>query len=316
MPEYTVAETFEVNDAEDFVMDDLVSDLLVSEEEMNLEEPLVVSEDAADDAAMGPVADLVVNEVDVVPGSDMPFLPEQKVEDKPKDWANDGDHGQFVQYLKDKIQKVPRHTGKTVPGCERALSYLKSLDNEISKAMRSDLDGKIDEAEIDGLRKKISDDCERLEKHIEKLRGTLKKGDVEVRMVSTGQCEQCEAVTPLWHDTANDRMVCLHCNADTASGSDEIKKEAGTPILNVYLTAFERAIVGTIINSAVSAGNNIEETYHLLKNKYNFTPREELAIQQLIADYGYPIYKDRGRLNEESDPAAGDGVDWVTNYHA
>jgi hypothetical protein len=314
MPEYTVAETFEVNDAEDFILDDLVSDLMVSEEEMNIEDPLVVTEDAAADGAMAPAADIVVNEV--LPGSNMPYMPEQKAEDKPTDWLNDGDHTHFLKYIKDKLSsKVPRHTGLTIPGCERALAFLKGLDNEISKAMRSDLDGKVDEAEIDAVRKEIAKGCERLDQQLKKLRSS-KKGETEVRLISTGQCEQCEATTPLWHDVANARMVCLHCDAGATVADGDLKKEAGTPILNVYLTAFERAIVGTIVNSAVSAGNNIEETYTLLKNKYNFTPREELAIQQLVADYGYPVFKDRGRLNEESDPAAGDGVDWNTNYHA
>ena len=315
MPEYTVAETFEVNDAEDFILDDLVSDLMVSEEEMNIEDPMIVSEDAAADGAVLAPADIVVNEV--LPGSNMSYQPEQKAEDRPTDWANDGDHSQFVQYLKDKMSKVPRHNGDKIPGCERACAYLKSLDNEISKAMRSDLDGKIDENEVDALRKQISDGVERLEKQIKKLRSSLKKGgEIEVKLVATGQCEKCEAVTPLWHDIANDRMVCLHCDATATGDNGELKKEAGTPILNVYMSGFESAIVRTIVNSSVSAGNNIEETYQLLKNKYNFTPREELTIQQLVADYGFPVFKDRGRLNEESDPAAGDGVDWASNYHA
>ena len=160
----------------------------------------------------------------------------------------------------------------------------------MSKAMRSDYDAVIDEGEVDGLRKNIGDMMERLEKQIKKLKGSGKTASLETRLVSNGHCEKCASVAPIWHDTHNDKLVCLHCEAE-ATRNDNIEKTAGTPVLNVYMTPFERAVVGIMVNSKVSAGRNIEETYEKLKNKYNFTPREELAIQQLVADYGYPVYR-------------------------
>lgn len=328
MSEYKIAETFDVYDDTDFILDDLADDatLMVSEDEdgsYDDDEALVVSEEDYvfdKEVPMEGAPTLMVEEDSVsemLPGSDMAWTPEPEPEEKKQtDWANDGDHTYFVSYVKDKLNKVPRHSGNTIPGCERACAYLKSLDSEISKAMRSDLDGKIDESEIDAIRKEIDKGVERLESQIKKLRGTKKGAATEVRLVSTGECKKCASVTPLWHDIKNDKMVCLHCEAEEKRDSEGLTKEATTPVLNVYMTPFERAVVGTIINSGVSAGRNVEETYELLKNKYNFTPREELAIQQLIADYGYPMLKDRGRLNEESDPASGDSVDWNTNYYA
>lgn len=306
MPEYTIAEMFEVQDAaDDFILDDLAADFAVSEDDFDMEEPLVVSEADTPD----------VEVFETLPGSDARWEPEQKVEDKkPADWANDGDHTDFIRYIRDKLKKVPRHTGNTIPGCERAVAYLKALDTEISKAMRSDYEGKIDESEIDAIRREISTGIERLENKIKQLRG--KKASLDVRLVSTGHCDKCGSTTPLWHNIAENKFVCLHCEAEAKANQEGLTKEATTPVLNVYMSPFERAIVGTLVNSTVSAGHNIEETYEQLKNKYNFTPREELAIQQLVADYGYPVYKDRGRLNESSDPAAGDGVDWSTNYYA
>jgi hypothetical protein len=105
-------------------------------------------------------------------------------------------------------------------------------------------------------------------------------------------------------------------SCESAESGDGWQKTAGTPALNVYMTPFERAGVVTIINATVSGGKNAEEVYEKLKNKYNFTPREELAFQQLIADHGYPVYKDRGLINEPASPSSGDGVEWQTNYHA
>lgn len=283
--------------------------------ENNDDDGLVVMEDEA----MGPPETVEESFIIEDPSYEIPGAPgvqyveDKKEDEKPKTWQEDGDHGQFVSYVKDKLSKIPRHSGETVPGCERAKAFLKNIDSEISKAMRTDLDGVIDESEIDQLRKSIEDMIDRLDKQIKKLSGS-KKAAFDVRLVSEGHCEKCNSSAPMWHDTAEDKLVCMSCEAEVLRQNDGLEKTAGTPVLNVYMSAFERAVVGTMINSKVSAGRNIEETYEKLKNKYNFTPREELAIQQLVADYGYPVYKDRGLLNEPSDPASGDGVDWVTNY--
>lgn len=303
-------------DEEDFVLDTGHFLEYTEEEDQAQDEIDVVEEIAQEDLVLDdPI--IVEDEQDgvMIPGSSQ-FLQEEEeeVEQKAKDWANDKDHTQFVDYVKDKIQKIPRHSGETIPGCERAKAFLKAIDSEISKAMRTDLEGVIDEQEIDKIRKDIEDMIERLNKQIKKLTGK-KKADLNVRLVSEGHCDKCDATVPMWNDITNDKLVCMGCENEL-DGGETIEKVAGTPVINVYVSAFERAVVGTMINSKVSAGRNIEETYEKLKNKYNFTPREELAIQQLIADYGYPVYKDRGLLNEPSDPASGDGVDWMTNYQA
>jgi len=273
-------------------------------DESDEDEPMVVEED--------------MPEIVMVPGSDTEFIEEEEEEDDTADhnWADDGSHAQFTQYLKDRMSSIPKHSGETVSGCERAKAFLNSLDSEISKALRSDLKGVIDESEVDGLRTKIEDMSDRLEKQIKKLKGSGKTASLDVQLVSEAHCNKCESVAPVWHDVDNDSLVCMHCEAETIRDNDELEKTATTPRLNVYMTPFERAIVGIMVNSKVSAGRNIEETYDKLKNKYNFTPREELAIQQLVADHGYPVYKDRGLLNEPHDPSSGDGVDFQTNYHA
>jgi hypothetical protein len=300
---------------DDAVIDDYADDELEIEVDEEFDDDdidvVVIDEDDVEQECDMPV---VVEEIKTIPGSDKAEDgDEPEPEAKPKDWENDNDHAQFVSYVKDKLTKIPRHSGETVPGCERAKAFLQSIDSEISKAMRSDLSGVIDEQEIDGVRKSIDDMIERLDKQIKKLRPN-KKAAYDVKLFAQGTCEKCQTSAPMWHDTASDKLVCMHCEAER--GTDVIEKTAGTPVLNVYMSPFERAIVGTMINSTVSGGKNIEETYMKLKNKYNFTPREELAIQQLVADYGYPVNKDRGLLNEPSDPAAGDGVEWQTNYNS
>lgn len=254
-------------------------------------------------------------EGDFVPGSDAAFVEydaDDGAEVREKNWQEDKDPSMFIDYLKDKLTKIPRHSGTTVPGCERAVAYLKDCDSQASKAMRVDYDACIDESQLDDIRKNIVQDIDRLENHIERLQKNA--GAQSVRFISEGHCNACDSNSPVWYNAASESAVCMNCEVEEQS--DNIQKTAGTPAVNVYMTPFERAVVGTIINSKVSGGRNIEETYEKLKNKYNFTPREELAFQQLIADHGYPVYKDRGLINEPTNPSSGDNVEWLTNYYA
>jgi ribosome-associated translation inhibitor RaiA len=347
MPELYEQNAFWVDDdANDMLADDSKEEkteltkeepleLVVDEEDVEL--PIVVVEESdlnpsCEQLDIAPISvdkhicetsdpmEIVVEEF--VPGSDTKLDDkEDETDDKEQkvtNWASDGDHSKFIDYIIDKKNKIPKHTGETIPGCERAKSYLKSLDTEISKAMRTDLEGIVDEQKIDEIRKSIEEMVDRLDRQINKLKKKTKKADLNIRLVSEGQCEKCSSVVPMWNDVENDKLVCMHCEAEITHEEDDdgLEKTAGTPIINVYVTAFERAVVGTIINATISGGKNIEETYDRMKNKYNFSPREELAIQQLVADYGYPVYKDRGLLNEPSDPASGNGVEFQTNYHS
>lgn len=301
------------NGLEDFVLD----------EEMNSEDESWVNDDEELLMESNVVDELFIEEDEpedeanciMVPGSDVQYVEDEgQEEDRPKSWENDKDHAQFVGYIEQKLSKIPKHSGNTIYGCERAKSFLKTIQNEISQAMKTDLDGVIDESKIDVINKKIVDMIDVLDKRIKKLQGTNKTANLKVNLVSSDKCEKCGSNAPMWHDVDNDRLVCMSCEAEVSA--DGLVKNAGTPVLNVYMSAFERAVVGTLINSTVSAGRNIEESYHKLKDKYAFTPREELAIQQLLSDHGYPMRWDRGLVGEEEDRAKGNSVDWQTNYPA
>jgi len=288
-------------DTDQIRYDDNQAELFVDEGECNLEDDMLVVEE---DGCMN------------VPGSDAKL--ENAADDEPKEitWKDDKDHSKFVAYIIHKKNNIPRHSGSTLPGCQRARAYLKSLDNEISQAMRTDLDGVIDEQQIDSVRKEIDQMIDRLDLQIKKIQGS-KKADVNVRLFSDGECIKCGSKAPTWHDIENDQMVCMACgSSENEDAGDDIKKEAGAASLNIYISAFERAITGILINSHVSAGRNIEDVYNHLKDKYSFTAREELAIHQILADSGFPVLKDRGRIGEDCHPASGDGIDFQTNYSA
>lgn len=165
---------------------------------------------------------------------------------------------------------------------ERALAQNKKLDSYISKALQSDYDEKLDAKGIDNLRKKIENSIEQLENMlhgIDEIRKNRK------RMKRRGE-ENCNLV-----------------------------KEAGVARVNYFITAFQRAITGAIINGKVSNGNNLEELYAKAKKKYNINDREELEIFQILADMGYPVFKDRLRIDEDQNPTKGLG-EWQKQYYA
>lgn len=124
-------------------------------------------------------------------------------------------------------------------------------------------------------------------------------------------CPKCEI--KLWAASDN-LMECISCDAVYER---ELTKEAGTARLTLIMTPFERAITGTIVNQYVSQGKNPEEIYAELKKKYSFTDRDELSIQQILVDMGYPMLKDRGHIGDTSEQLnKGKGIEFSTQYTA
>jgi hypothetical protein len=102
---------------------------------------------------------------------------------------------------------------------------------------------------------------------------------------------------------------------------EAMTKEAGVPHFQGFqmlITPFQRAIAGALINGKVSGGRNMEELWVSAKKKYDMNGREELEILQILADMGYPEFKDRLRAGEtEDDPSRTEGHgEWQSQYHA
>ena len=253
----------------------------------------------------------------LVPGSTTQMLDDKPIAPKETNWADDGDHSKAIEHLEMAFNNIPKHSGETISGCERAKSYIKSaIKNEALKMLRTDIHGKIDEQKIEAILKKADDMIERLDIQIQKLRGG-KKASVDVKLYSSGSCEKCGYTAPMWHDLENDRLVCMKCEAVT--DTDGLEKTAGTAVIRVFMTPFEAAIARTIVNAAVSGGKDIEEMYNHLKDKYKLTDREELAIQQIIADMGFPLGGNKDRANINDPKAVNDSnkvSELMTNYYA
>lgn len=221
----------------------------------------------------------------------------------PKTWQEDRAVDNFMDYIKDSYpSKIPKHDGKSIVGAERAVKWLTNLGKEISEAVRKDESGVLDDATLEEIRVSVMKDILMLKEHIKKLDKTFKKQLKKKAGLDSGLMKYAEEIEIAYNHEIE----------------GEIRKTAAHPKLHLYVSPFERAISGIIINSVVSGGKPLEEVYDFLKEKYDLTDREELSIMQVIMDSGYPIFKDRGTFSSK-DKKSGEksyGIEFIKNYFA
>jgi len=203
------------------------------------------------------------------------------------DWESRGATG-FIAWIKERCDDVPKHSGQDTAGLERAVAYLERLDNEISKAMRLDLDGDLDANQIEKVRATIDQGVERLHDRLDKIKknkkvSRKKKSDFEY--------------------------------------SDGLVKEAQkiTGVQGVFITVplLISRIARVCINGMVSAGHDIEDLYERQVKFYKLNDREQAEVMQLLADMGYAVRQDRGFMpNDDVDTRSSDNFDWAANYKA
>jgi hypothetical protein len=216
---------------------------------------------------------------------------DEKEDSKPKknekwDWESRGPQG-FVVWIKEKLDQVPGHSGVDTAGLQRACAYLEKVDDEISKAMRLDIDGELDANKIEEVRVKIDDGISRLQERLDHIK-SVKKGPRK---------KKSEYLT--------DGLV------------KEAQKITGVQGVFVMVPLLISRIGRIIINGTVSAGHDSEDMFKKLSEKYKLTYREKEELMQYLADSGFPMRQDRGYAAEEAlEVSDTDGMDWAANYHA
>lgn len=255
-----------------------------------------------------------------------------KEQEKKKTWKDDSAHEDFVRHYKEMLSKIPGHTGSTTVGCERAIAHLKDALNELSRAVRTDLECKLDEMEVEGLRDQTHDMIDKLEEALsnlteEKNKKRRKKssyvrvGKTVVARINDGQPQYYvsvaqgdqEELLPVSLAEPTDEQVQLFVKGEEERA---LTKEAGTAKVYLFEDPFLSSITRILINAHVSAGRNIEEVYDQLKRKYGFTDREELSIQELLLQKGMPIFKDLGRIEEGGAVWDNKGAEWPQIFQA
>ena len=199
------------------------------------------------------------------------------------DWESKGPHG-FVLWVKEMLEGVPKHSGQEESGLERAVSYLEKLDNEVSKAMRLDLDGELDADKVEEIRSKIDDGLERLHVRLDKVKKTRKshrkkKSDTEYEIVK------------------------------------EAQKAAGVHGIVVTVPLLISRIARVCINGTVSGGHDTRDLFHRQVKQYKLNEREQAEVLQLLEDMNFPIRNDRGYLPDESlEVTDSNNYDFPANY--
>ena len=262
--------------------------------------------------------DITLEEVDspdiavhVIPGSGL-SVDDIREPDRETDWESDGDHAKFLVYLADKMKAIPRHRGHTTVGVERAIAYLKKLDAEISKAIRSDEKNIIDEEEAEGIRDQIYEYVDRLEDALENLsekKHRRKKANVKIsssvysRIGPSGdpmyyvraENDGEEILLPVSLEEPSDMQVSAYMEWEQG----KFKKEASSARIVLMADPFLHEVTNIIIRSHVTYGRNIETVYRDLAKKYTFTNRDHLAVHSLLREKGLLLDRDLSRLGEE-----------------
>lgn len=221
--------------------------------------------------------------------------PPQQQEAAPQGWLQTKKVEQFVQFLDEQMASIPtvQHAQGNLSKMENAAARWKKLNNFCSEAMRGDFDGVLDVDDIDKKRQQVEYNMDALQDAIDNLHA----------MKQTRRQQRRQ-----------------HRRRADENFDESMTKEATAPHFNGFqmvVTPFQRAIAGALINGKVSGGRNIEELWIEAKKKYDMDAREELEVLQLLADMGYPEFKDRLRLGEDEDPTRKDGFgEWQAQYYA
>lgn len=201
-------------------------------------------------------------------------------------WSAKGAEG-FIPWIKDRLDSIPKHSGKDTAGIERAIAYMEKLDAEISKAMRMDIDGELDANKIEGVRSQIDNGLDRLNNAID----TIKKNKKSKKK-----------------KTAEDY------NENFVKSAQKITGVHGTYVTVPLLASMISRI---IVNGVVSNGKNLEDMFDKLASKYDLNKKEQAEVAWVLFDMGFPLRNDRGyMIEEEIDTRSEDNFDWAPNYHS
>jgi hypothetical protein len=183
------------------------------------------------------------------------------------------------------LDSVPRHSGYDKAGLLRAVGFLEKMIDTLSKAMRADLDGKLDADKMENIFAKIEDGIERIHTRIDKLTSTKKK-----------------------------KRKSKKADLDT-SLVKEAQKIPGVGAIVIMVPLFISRLARTCINGMVSAGHDLNDSYAQLCDKWDLSEREKAELAQLINDMGYPSISNRGLIADKDDFNKQKGeFDYASNY--
>jgi ElaB/YqjD/DUF883 family membrane-anchored ribosome-binding protein len=198
-------------------------------------------------------------------------------------WAKHGPTG-FIAWVKERCDDVPKHSGYDSAGLERAIAYLERLDNEVSKAMRLDIDGDLDANQVEKVRAVIDNGIEKLNDRLDKVKSSKKKSRKKKAELSDNLVKEAQKIT-------------------------------GVQGIFVTVPLLISRIARVCINGMVSGGHDIEDLFERQVKFYKLNDREQAEVMQLLSDMGYSVKQDRGFMpNQDMYVEDSDNMDWAANY--
>lgn len=197
-------------------------------------------------------------------------------------WKKDGASG-FFSWAKEILDNIPKHSGYNEAGIHRVVSYLERFCDELSKAMKKDLDGELDASKIEKMCAEAEDGIERCNARLEKLKRSKKTKKAEEE---------------------NAQLIKTAQKAPTVVG------------IVITVPLLISSIARTCINSMVSAGHDIESVLDDQVKKYKLTEREQMELIQHLLDLNVPIRKDMGYLRDEDLDTTQGKYNWMSQYQA
>jgi len=250
----------------------------------------VLEEDSSDDDEVYeesvPEIEIIVSDLPgAPPGTEDPVIEEETKEDKhssePKskwDWQSKG-FSAFLPWIKERLDNVPSHSGYDLGGLNRSIAYLEKLDGEISRAMRSDLDGELNSDKIEDIRAQIEKGISALTSRISKVEKSKKKK------------ASYEPLTKI------------------------AQKSPGVHGIYIMAPLFISRLARVCINGCITAGRDISDDFRRQVDKWKLTDREQAELVQLLEDMGFPIRNDRGfKIDEEMNASNSDNFEWAQQF--
>ncbi len=198
----------------------------------------------------------------------------------------------FMEHIQEKFKNVPRHTGKHILGIEKAINHLQDVSKEISEAFQSDTENKLDTDTLEKARDNALMAIDRLEERKTKLenkkfpnRKKKKKATPEEAQIIVKQAFQ------------------------------KLSSVGFGGGVTVTVPLFIHNLAGALINSAVSAGRDIDYEFQKMAEEQKLTTREQTELRALLEHMGQPVRMDRGyNVGEPVDMASADNLEWVQNW--
>ncbi len=209
-----------------------------------------------------------------------------KVEEvDPWDWSAGGLKN-FLSWLNVKLKGVPSHSGTDTTGLERAVAYLESLDRIISQAVRKDIKNELDIGKIENAREEIRKGVSRLEDRLEKVNANrYKKKKKKADQDQDGIVKEAQKIAGVGSIVVSVPLIISHC-------------------------------ARICINSSVSHGHDIEDTFNKLADKYKLSLREKTETRRLLSDMGWYVKDLEGDFDKDFDPSSEDNLNFSPNYPA